>query len=189
MSKKIYSITLIILVTIISVLIMVIPTFFTKNISRVKVDTEIKLPLILNDNKNIKIIFFGYAGCVDICTPRLFDLAKFYESLDNSIKNKIGIEFVDISIPEDKTLPQDFAQIFNKDFKGIYLNEKNLRQYTKAFSVYFSKSLLDKTEFDHSTNIYLVKRDNNKKKIRYIYNSYPYNFKLLETDIKELINE
>ncbi|NOQ30440.1 MAG: hypothetical protein GQ570_04875 [Helicobacteraceae bacterium] len=176
-------------VILISVAITILPTFFTTGISRVELKQEFDLPLVLNDKKEIKLIFFGYSGCIDICTPRLISIAKFYSSLSPELKQHVGVEFLDISTPEDKTLPTQFAQYFNSDFKGIYLPKDVLRNYTKIFSVYFSKSLLDETEYDHSSHLYIVKRTGDKKELRYIYNSYPFDFKQIKLDIEELLNE
>lgn len=187
--KNIYASFLLFLIVIISVIIMIIPTFFTKGIARVSSDKRLNLPLILNDKKDIKLLFFGYSGCRDICTPRLYSINDFYHTLDSSIKKRVGVEFLDISTPCDKTLPLRFAQFFNKNFKGIYLDKNILRDYTKAFNVFFSPSLLEENEYDHTSNLYLVKKTQGEKVLRYIYHAYPYNYKQITLDIKELLNE
>lgn len=189
MKRKLQATSMIILVVGVSILIMIIPTFFTKGISRVTLNKEMNLPLILNDDKDVKILFFGYSGCSDICTPRLQSLDIFYEALDADIREKVGVEFLDISVPNDSELPSRFAEFFNPNFKGIYLSSDVLREYTKAFDVYFSKSLIDETEYDHTANIYILKKSQNKKELRYIYNSYPYDFKQINLDIRGLLNE
>jgi len=189
MNTKLLSASMLILVVVVSLLIMIIPTFFTKGISRVALKKEVNLPLILNDDKDIGVLFFGYSGCSDICTPRLQSLNKFYETLDANARHRVKVEFLDISVPNDNELPSRFAQFFNPDFKGIYLDNTVLRAYTKMFDVYFSQSLIDETEYDHTTNIYIVKRTQNKKELRYIYNSYPYDFKQINSDIRGLLNE
>ena len=188
MKKKTSAVLLILLVVSISLGIMILPTLFTKSISRVTLNQELNLPLILNDKKDIEIIFFGYSGCADICTPRLHALAHFYDTLSKSSRQRVGITFLDISLPTSKTLPSQFAKSFHHDFKGIYLKNTVLRDYTKAFRVYFSKSLMDKTEYDHTTNLYIVKKDKTKKEMRFIYTAYPYDFKQINADIKELLN-
>lgn len=188
MKKKLYASLMITLVLVVSVLIMIVPTFFSKNISRIELHQELNLPLLLNDEKDIKLVFFGYAGCADICTPRLQDIDKFYKTLNEDIKQEVGVEFIDISIPQDKTLPDSFAKFFNKDFKGIYLDKDVIREYTKAFSVYFSSGLIDKTEINHTTNLYLIKKSENKKELRFIYTSYPFDFEQIKLDIEELKN-
>ena len=189
MKKKLYATLVLVLVVFISIGVMIIPTFFTKGVSRVVLNKELILPLILNDEKDIKLLFFGYSGCADVCTPRLYAIDKFYKTLDTKTKQRVGVEFLDISVPIEKDLPQRFAEFFNPNFKGIYLSNEVLRMYTKEFFVYFSQSLLDKTEYDHTTNIYLLKRNKNKKELRYIYNSFPYDFKQINLDIKGLLNE
>ena len=189
MQKKVSAAIMILLVIVVSVLIMIVPTFFTKGISRTSLHTEFDLPLVLNDNKDIKLLFFGYSGCADICTPRMQDISKLYKSLSKEKTKRVGLEFLDISTPDDETLPNRFAHFFDEDFKGIYLDKKILREYTKVFNVYFSKSIMDKTEYDHTANLYLIKRSKNKKEIRYIYNSYPYDFNQIKLDIEELLNE
>ena len=187
--KRLKAILLIFFVLLTSIFVVIIPTFFTKGISRVELNKNIDLELILNDNKDVKIIFFGYSGCSDICTPRLYDINKLYNSLDTKTKKRVGVEFLDISIPIDTTLPDRFANFFNKEFKGIYLDKNILMDYTRAFDVYFARALFDKTEYDHTANLYLVKKDDNNKFIRYIYTSYPYDFKQINLDIKNLLNE
>ncbi|WP_373034855.1 SCO family protein [Sulfurimonas sp.] len=189
MKKKLYGVLILTLVVVISLLIVIIPTFFTKNISRTSLYKEFELPLILDDDKDIKLLFFGYSGCDKICAPRLYDLNKLYKSLEHDTTKRVGIEFLDISMPNDKKLPEKFALYFNKEFKGIYLDKDIVRDYTKEFSVYFNQSLFDKTEYDHTANLYLIKRTGNKKEIRYVYNSYPYDFKQIKLDIEELLYE
>ena len=189
MKKKIAGGFFLLVVIFTSVAVMILPTFFTKGVSRTALKQPFELPLLLNDKKDIKLLFFGYAGCSDICTPRLQAINKFYTSLSKREQRRVGVEFVDISSPADKTLPNRFANYFNNDFKGIYLEQNILRDYTKAFHVFFSQSLLDKMEYDHSANLYLVKRDKGIKEIRYIYNSYPYDIEQLKLDTEELLNE
>jgi len=187
--RKLHVVSMLLLVLAVSILIMIIPTFFTKGISRVTLNKEVNLPLILNDDKDIKLLFFGYSGCRDICTPRLYAIDEFYNTLDSEIKKRVGVEFLDISVHHDKALPSRFAQFFNPDFKGIYLPQNILRDYTKEFDVFFAKSLMDETEYDHTANLYLLKRTTGKKELRYIYSAYPYDYKQISLDIKELINE
>lgn len=189
MQNKLHSTSILLLVVVVSILIMIIPTFLTKGISRVSLNKEFNLPLILNDEKDVKLLFFGYSGCTDICTPRLHSLNEFYKTIDKNITSRVGVEFLDISIPNDNTLPSRFTAFFNPNFKGIYLSNDILREYTKEFDVYFAQSLMDRAEYEHTANIYLVKRTENKKELRYIYSSYPYDFKQIRLDIEELLNE
>ena len=99
--KKITAFLFLTFIILISILIMIIPTFQTTSISRTVLKQELNLPLILNDAKEIKLIFFGYSGCLDICSPRLKTLNNFYTTLSKEQREKVGVEFLDISIPHN----------------------------------------------------------------------------------------
>ncbi len=187
MKKSYLAAVIILFVILISIIITIAPTFFTKGVSRVEFHQSIDLPLILNTPKEIELVFFGYAGCTDICTPRLHDIAAWYRS--SAYKDQVQVRFLDISRPYDTFLPELFAASFHQEFIGIYLKDENLREYTKAFSVYFARSFRNKHEFDHTANLYLLKRTKNSKELRYIYSAYPYDFEQIIADIEELIHE
>jgi len=188
-TKKLYGFILALLIIFLSIFIVVAPTFFSKDIARASVDEVIDFDLLLEGESKIELVFFGYSGCAKICTPRLQDLSKYYNSLNSQMRDKLSVVFLDISQPEDKNLPKDFAAHFHEDFKGIYLSNDNLRVYTKAFQVYFAQSLFDPQEFNHSSNLYLITKNKGIKKLRYIYNAYPFDFKQITLDIKDLMNE
>ena len=180
---------LISLVLIASIAIMILPSFVTKGVSRIELNQELQLDLVLDEDNDIELVFFGYAGCSDICTPRLETISQWYTQLPLDLKNRLGLKFLDLSVPKDKKLPDSFAKAFHQDFKGVYLEPSLLRNYTKAFSVYFSPSLMNETEIDHTSHLYLAKRDKVNKKLRFIYTAYPYDFKQIQHDIQELLHE
>lgn len=190
MRKKVAPIFLILAVISVSILIIILPTFYSKGASHIELNQELDLELVLDAKQDVELVFFGYAGCIDICSPRLDALGKWYATLPLAKQEKIGVRFIDLSVPEDKTLPNTFAKAFHERFIGVFLEKSVLRVYSKAFMVYFAKSLTNDDEIDHSTHLYLVKKDKEGKKIlRYIYTSYPYDFTQIQSDIKELINE
>jgi protein SCO1 len=186
--KKFLPFLLFFLLICVSILITIAPSFTSANLSRISVEEKIDLPLILDSNKEIALVFFGYSGCVNICTPRLEDIAVFYKTLDDATKQKIEINFLDISTPADKELPDQFAKAFHKDFKGIYLDRANIHAYTKAFKVYYARSLMESSEFDHSTHLYLVTKNGDDKILRIMYIAYPFDFKQIASDIEEFLH-
>lgn len=189
MRTKIAKASLLLLVILVSVLVMALPSFHTKELSRIILSQEIDLDLLLDADQDVELLFFGYAGCTDVCTPRLSDLGRWYASLPEKMRERVALKFLDLSVPEQKSLPMEFAKAFHPDFQGIFLSEKELRRYTKAFSVYFSSSLTQQSEFNHTAHLYLLKRDSRGKKLRFVYTAYPYDFKQIKSDIEELIHE
>ncbi len=189
MKKQIYGILLFVLIIIISILVVVAPAFLSEHTAAVKAEQELNLPLILNDDKNIQLIFFGYSTCVDVCIPRLKKLSQLYNSLDKKIKDQVGILFIDISVPADPQQPSKYVRSFNPDFKGLYLNKTAVREYIQAFRVFSSRSLVNKAEYNHSSYLYLVEKKGQKKWLRYIYKTAPYPLEKIKDNIKELIGE
>lgn len=189
MRTKITKFSLLLLVILVSLLVMALPAFHTKELSRILLTQEINLDLLLDAEQDVELLFFGYAGCVDVCTPRLSDLGKWYASLSEKTRERVGFKFLDLSVPKQRELPMEFAKAFHPDFQGIFLSESELRRYTKAFSVYFSSSLTQHNEFNHTAHLYLLKRDSRGKRVRFVYSAYPYDFQQIASDIKELIHE
>lgn len=189
MRKRLLAFVLITLVLATSILVLILPTFFTKGVSRIELQQDLRLDLILDKPQDIELIFFGYAGCIDVCTPRLESLGKWYSTLPKQTRSRVGLKFLDLSMPGDRELPDDFAKAFHPKFEGVFLDKDVLRVYTKAFSVYFANSMLDSSEIDHTAHLYLVKRAEQAKQLRFIYTAFPYDFKQLESDLKELIDE
>lgn len=170
-----------------SLLIVIFPSFSDNKTIRITLDKDTELPYLLNLPKEVTLVFFGYSGCHDICTPRLGLLGDFYDSLEPALKKNVGILFFDIGALTDRRMAQNFASFFHPDFDGIALSESELRNYTKAFGVSFAPSLTKESEWEHSAMLYLVHKKQNKTTIKYIYNTYPYNFKTITQDIKELL--
>lgn len=189
MTKRLRASFLLFLILFISVLIVILPSIFTKGVSRIELKQNVDLELILDGSDDIELVFFGYSGCHTICAPRLQALAQWYVSLEEKEQKNITIKFLDLSVPQDKTLPDSFAKAFHEDFKGVFLNSNILKTYTKTFQVYFSSSLFDSTKIDHTAHLYLVKKDKQGKQLRFIYTAFPYDFKQMQLDIQELYHE
>lgn len=190
MRKKLTALFIMTLAVMSSILIIILPSFFGKNLSHIKLKQELSLEHVLDKNKELELVFFGYAGCLDVCTPRLEELGLWYETLSKQTRLHLGLKFFDLSSPEDKNLPDSFAKAFHQDFEGLYLPKEDLLHYTGTFNVYFSPSLMNETEIDHTTHLYLVKKNTHgKSHLRFIYTTFPYDLIQIQTDIQDLLNE
>ena len=174
-----YLITPIILIVVI-VVISFSPTFFPKNtISNVK--KSIKSDFF-KDKKNENILlFFGYVGCVDICTPRLKEISDVYEE----IKDDIDVKFYFINLTDSisNEIADLFVKNFNKDFTGIQLQKKDLVTLKNDFDVFSVKSLVSDYDLDHTSFLFLVKRENDEYKIRKIFTASKFEKEILVKSI------
>lgn len=138
---------------------------------------ELQSPLLDSYATKNVLVFFGYVGCVDICTPRLSELSSEYEKLKE--KNiDVQVLFINLTKLEDHTLPDLFAKSFNKDFKGIYLPKDELKGIKKELNVYSAPRLDSPYEVDHTAYLFLFKKNGSKYNLNKIYTKIPFSLKL-----------
>lgn len=157
--------------------------FSSNSKGTIYIDKKVTAPFIKSDKENI-IIYFGYVGCADICTPFLYKLADLYESDDfKTLKENTDVFFVNLTpkiAPDQADL---FAKFFHKEFKGIYLSRKELLSLDRTFAVFFSDDLQDSTELNHTDYLYLIKNKSKIKVLKSIYFTHPLRCEKIINDI------
>ncbi|MCX6076119.1 MAG: SCO family protein [Campylobacterales bacterium] len=144
----------------------------------------------IKSNKRFVLVFFGYVGCKDVCTPLLQELNSLYESKEfEAIKKDVEILFVNLTPETEKLQPDLFAKFFNREFKGVYLSKKETLTIERAFGVFFSKDLSDNTGLNHTDSVYLIENSLNKKILKTIYLTHPLKAKKLIDDIIHASNK
>lgn len=154
--------------------------------SKFVINKEIDSHILDSIQKENVILFFGYVGCTDVCTPLLQELNTMY-SLDtfSELHDSTDIVFVNL-IPELKPdQAQLFASFFNDNFIGLHLSKQELYSIDRKFSLFYTPSLSDKNELSHSDSIYLLKKINGTFMLKNIYMTHPFNPNQLIQDIKE----
>lgn len=191
MNKKI-----ILTVTLFVLLLVAVPLFQTlffshQSVGGILIDEPIDAPYLKDSKKDLSLVFFGYVGCTRVCTPILYQLDDFYDSPDfTAFKTFVGITFINLKPDVGIDQPKSFAQSFNPQFEGVYLTQKELMGIDREFSVFFSKSLSEKGEIDHSDHIYLIERTKNGIVVlKNIYTTHPINRTVIISDIQKILNE
>jgi len=178
------------------VMILVIPAvqvmlFAGHTTGKMVIEKELVAPYLQGTDKDMMLVFFGYVGCVKVCTPILQELDKLYDSKEFA-KNKgnVDVMFVNLMPELEPDQPGIFAKSFNPSFKGVYLTQKQLMNLDRELGVYFSKSIGDTAEIDHSDNLYLVKKQQDGTLIlKSIYSMHPLKSEMLINDIAKLSKE
>ena len=132
-------------------------------------------------SKNI-LVFFGYVGCIDICTPRLNEMSTIYENL-KKLNIDVKVLFINLTKQNDPDLVNLFAKSFNEDFEGIYLDKSELNSLKKEFRVYSVPKLGSSYEVDHTAFLYLLKKVDSKYYLNKIYVKVPFNVPVNGNDI------
>ncbi|MDD2789934.1 MAG: SCO family protein [Sulfurimonas sp.] len=133
--------------------------------------------------KNV-VLFFGYVGCVDVCTPLLQELSTFYTQ---DLQDSTAVVFVNLLPAVTSDQPQLFASSFHQKFKGLYLSKKELYDIDRNFSLFYTAGLLDANELSHSDSIYLLTKSEGKRVLKSIYTTHPLNITQLTQDIKNTL--
>lgn len=167
---------------------MFISLLFThQNAGKICVEKEIDAPYLEHVSKDVFLVFYGYVGCTKVCTPMLHRLNAFYSSRAfDPYRNEVGFVFVNLMPEIQPDQPEKFAHFFNPAFEGIYLESRELMEIDRTLGVYFSKSLNDPLELDHSDYIYLIRKDKGGRLVLLnIYMTHPLNQKLVLDDLHE----
>lgn len=146
-----------------------------------KVDKKVTSNFFVDKKSENILVFFGYVGCVDTCTPKLKEISKIYEK----VKNKMDIEFYFINLTNSisSDLADIFAKSFNKDFIGVQLNKKELEKLKSDFNVFSSTNLKQKDELDHTSYVFLLKKNKKDYTIKKIYTSNKFDEEFIVNDI------
>ncbi len=160
--------------------------FSTHSEGAIIVNKTIQADFVKSDKK-IVLLFFGYVGCQKVCTPFLTKLSSIYESKEfQSVQNDIDVIFVNLTPDVEEFQADLFAKFFNKNFKGVYLSKKELFAIDRKFAMFFSQSINEKSELNHTDYLYLIDNANDKKALKNIYSTHPLRKQQLINDIISL---
>lgn len=149
------------------------------------VETPVQADYLKKGTKEYKLVFYGYVGCIKICSPVLDNLAKFYASdAFSPYREHVDPVFVNLMPELSKEQPELFAKSFNRDFHGVYLDEKQLTSLDKELSVFFTRKTGDEFDIDHSDFVYLL-RQTKKGDLRLIniYHTHPLQSEMILKDL------
>jgi len=171
-TKKIYLVILLLLFLLLIPLLQSL-IFSHQKEGVITINKEITVDFIQSDQKNI-LLYFGYVGCSDICTPFLENLSRLYESEEfKKLQAHTDIFFINLTPYIEPSQADQFAKSFNKNFQGIYLTRKEVLSIDRNFKLFFSDDLSDTTKINHTDYLYHIQNTNNTKSLKNIYFTHP----------------
>jgi len=153
-------------------------------------ETPVQADYLQKGTKEYKLVFYGYVGCIKICSPVLDNLAKFYTSdAFSPYREQVDPVFVNLMPELSKEQPDLFAKTFHKDFHGVYLDEKQLLSLDKELSVFFTRKTGEEFEIDHSDFVYLL-RQTKKGELRLIniYHTHPLQEEMILKELSKALS-
>jgi protein SCO1/2 len=168
-------------------LLMIFPLmadYMGENAHSVEIDIHSIAPTFLKEDQNQAVLlYFGYVGCTSICIPALNDIAPIYSRLQKKFP-PLGFYFVNLNSTQPSDWPSSFAKSFHPDFNGIYVTVSEVEHLERDFNLAVTSS---DQEMGHSSNLYLMIKENNSYTLKRIYTTPPYDEYLIEYGLKRLL--
>jgi protein SCO1/2 len=117
----------------------------------------------------VRLLFFGFTHCPDICPTTLNDLTKAFEILG---KEGQEVETLFVSIDPERDTPERLNQYlgaFPIPVTGLTGSQEDIAEVAKAYGAFYERLDLDSAlgyTMDHSTYLYLIDREG---VVRYLF--------------------
>ncbi len=109
----------------------------------------------------VRLVFFGFTHCPDVCPTGLSLMSQLLEELGPDAKHVQAL-FVTVD-PERDTVAilKDYISVFAGDILGLTGTPAQIEEATKAFNAYFKKVPQPSGGYtvDHTASVYLLDRD------------------------------
>ena len=160
------------------------PNFYANNeAGKIEKSIDTNFNFLKSEDSPYVLLFLGYVGCYTVCPPALNEISQIYKKID---KNKFTFYFVNLQANTPKENVDQFAKVFDENFKGIYLNNKEIIETISKLNVKYLPSLVDKYEIDHSGFLHVLKRKNNLYTQEFLYTTRPFNIDYIIKDLNSL---
>lgn len=127
----------------------------------------------LGDLKDkVKVVFFGYTFCPDVCPLTLANMRTVYDALSDA--EKANTAFVLVSVDPERDTPERLATYvtsFSPDFVGVQVPLSNLEKVKADYGVFAQKNYVSQDTsaadylVDHTAFIYIIDRSDNLREI------------------------
>jgi protein SCO1/2 len=125
--------------------------------------------------EEVKLVFFGYTFCPDVCPLTLSNIASVYSQLPPYQQKDVAAVFV--SVDPERDTPDRLGQYvdsFNPAFYGVQVPPESLEAVKEGYGVFAAKRELAADEsaagylVDHTAVVFLIDKDD---KLRAIFPS------------------
>ena len=116
-------------------------------------------------DKNLKIIYFGFTYCPDVCPTTLINMANTLEELKDK-KNEITPLFISIDPERDNLeILSEYVSAFHPNIIGLTGSVENIEKVAADWKVYYKKEvnedMPDNYTINHLDIIFIANKNNN----------------------------
>lgn len=122
--------------------------------------------------QKVKLVFFGYTFCPDVCPLTLTNIRSVFEKLTPEQRTEVAAILV--SVDPERDSPErlkTYVEAFDPTFQGVHVPMEQLPAVKKSYGVYAEKRFLEDQEssadyfIDHSAFVYVIDKDNQLREI------------------------
>lgn len=131
------------------------------------------VPFDLRDlPEKVKLVFFGYTFCPDVCPLTLANMRAVYDLLPADRQQNVAAVFV--SVDPERDTPErlgDYAHAFHPAFYGVHVPAETLEEVKQGYGVYSERRELESSKsaagylIDHTAAVFLIDKDNNLRAV------------------------
>lgn len=119
---------------------------------------------------DIEIVFFGFAGCADVCPASLAKLASVLES-DKVNTNRIntGATFIEVKSLQERNgymLAEQYSSAFSPRIRGYTPDLNSFRELSEEFIIKLYKSRSESGQLSHTDHFFLLIRQQDQWKVK-----------------------
>lgn len=111
---------------------------------------------------NVRLMFFGFTNCPDVCPTTLQKLSKTVKGLPEQTREDVQIIFVSVDPNRDKPENiKNYVEFFGDNIIGLTSSEENLRELSKRYRTTFGYEEPDENgnyAVSHSGAVYVFDR-------------------------------
>ncbi len=131
------------------------------------------VPFNLRDlPQKVKLVFFGYTFCPDVCPLTLANMAAVYDLLPAVEQKNVAVVLVSVD-PERDTPDRlgEYVAAFDPAFYGVHVPADKLEQVKQGYGVYAEKSQVDSNQsaaeylIDHTAAVYVIDKHDNLRAV------------------------
>ena len=116
-------------------------------------------------DQNLKIIYFGFTFCPDVCPTTLINMANTLEELKEN-KNEITPLFISIDPERDNLeILSEYVSAFHPNIIGLTGSVEDIEKVTADWKVYYKKEvnedMPDNYTINHLDIIFIANKNNN----------------------------
>ncbi|ASK79788.1 SCO family protein [Paraphotobacterium marinum] len=106
-----------------------------------------------NTGNKIKVIYFGFTHCPDVCPAQLAILSSALNSLSKENLSKIEPIFITLDPGRDTSqITKEYASHFHRSIQGITLSTHKIDILAKQYGIIYKKSEINGSSLNYTIN-------------------------------------